>query len=212
MGNLYWWGTFKSEAVIAGLHCTFFTYIVTFLVPKRTPTEYLWNDPLYLAFQTSGTASPWRFFRHSITQNKLSQGFTVKRFHFHGTFFPQLACGRFATEWFDSVLMSLVTNTTECKRVVWELFKARWERVDAVMQVLFCFGQWAGDGAVVKQGRIHGYPSRMRVGRGHNWGHQIIWAGAVRPKTTKKQKIVKCDGRTDGRMDQRTNKAGCRVA
>ena len=40
----------------------------------------------------------------------------------------------------------------------------------------------------LKQGWIHGYPSRVRVGRGHIWGHSIIWAGAVRPKTTKTQK------------------------
>ena len=30
-----------------------------------------------------------------------------------------------------------------------------------------------------KQGRIHGYPSRVRVGRGHFWGQWSIWAGAV---------------------------------
>ena len=28
-----------------------------------------------------------------------------------------------------------------------------------------------------KQGRIHGYPSRMRVGRGCIWGYLINWAG-----------------------------------
>ena len=39
-----------------------------------------------------------------------------------------------------------------------------------------------------KQGRIHGYPSRVRVGRGCIWDHLIIWVGAVRPKTAKKQK------------------------
>ena len=39
-----------------------------------------------------------------------------------------------------------------------------------------------------KQGRIHGYLSRVRVGRGGFWGHFIIWAGAVGPKTTKTQK------------------------
>ena len=39
-----------------------------------------------------------------------------------------------------------------------------------------------------KQGRIHGYPSRVRVGRGPNRGHFIIWAGAVRPETSKTQK------------------------
>ena len=39
-----------------------------------------------------------------------------------------------------------------------------------------------------KQGRIHGYPSHLRVGRSYYWGHQIIWAGAVQPKTSKTQK------------------------
>ena len=33
-----------------------------------------------------------------------------------------------------------------------------------------------------KQGRIHGYRSRVRVGRAHIEGHQTIWAGAVRSK------------------------------
>ena len=37
--------------------------------------------------------------------------------------------------------------------------------------------------SVYKQDRIHGYPSRARVGRGHNWGQWNIWAGALRPKT-----------------------------
>ena len=42
-----------------------------------------------------------------------------------------------------------------------------------------------------KQGRIHGYPSRVRVGRGHNLGQWNIWAGAIRPKTplTLKSKV-----------------------
>ena len=39
-----------------------------------------------------------------------------------------------------------------------------------------------------KQGQLHGYPSCMRVGRGRNWGHQIIWAGAVKPKISKTKK------------------------
>ena len=47
---------------------------------------------------------------------------------------------------------------------------------------------------------LHGYPSRVRVGRGCVWGHLIIWAGAVRPKTAVTQKSV---------MDRRTDKAGC---
>ena len=57
-----------------------------------------------------------------------------------------------------------------------------------------------------KQGRIHGYPSRVRVGRGCVWGHFIILARAVSPMTAKKKnkqktKKVKCDRPTD----QRTN-------
>ena len=48
-----------------------------------------------------------------------------------------------------------------------------------------------------QQGRIHGYPSRVRVGRGHNLGQWNIWAGAIRPKpplTPKKTSV------TDGRV------------
>ena len=41
---------------------------------------------------------------------------------------------------------------------------------------------------IIKQGWIHGYPSRVRVGRGHIRGHQIIWAGAVRSKNKKHKK------------------------
>ena len=42
-----------------------------------------------------------------------------------------------------------------------------------------------------KQGRIHGYPSRVRVGRGHICGHQTIWGGAVgsQNKNQKKSKM-----------------------
>ena len=39
-----------------------------------------------------------------------------------------------------------------------------------------------------KQGRIHGYPSRVRVGRGYIGGHLITLVGAVRPKTAKPPK------------------------
>ena len=53
----------------------------------------------------------------------------------------------------------------------------------------------------LKQGRIHGYPSRVRVGRGHIRDHSIIWAGAVRPKNKKKTKKVKCDGPMDRGTD-----------
>ena len=54
----------------------------------------------------------------------------------------------------------------------------------------------------VKQGRIHGYPSCVRVGRGCIWGHLITWAGAVRPKTTKTpKKLSVTDGQTDRPTD-----------
>ena len=59
-----------------------------------------------------------------------------------------------------------------------------------------------------KQGRIHGCPSRVRVGRG--WGHLMIWAGALRPKTAKTQKSNVTVIRTDGRTDGPIHKAGCR--
>ena len=45
---------------------------------------------------------------------------------------------------------------------------------------------WA-QAVMQKQGRIHGYPSRVRVGRGPNWGYQIILAGAAMPKKPKTQ-------------------------
>ena len=59
-----------------------------------------------------------------------------------------------------------------------------------------------------KQGRIHGYPSRVRVGRGHIWGHLITWAGAVRPRTAKNKKrtVWRTDGPTDGWTDGRTKR------
>ena len=65
-----------------------------------------------------------------------------------------------------------------------------------------------------KQGRIHGYRSRVQVGRGYIWGHgpfrQEQWA--------KKNKIIKkvnCDRPTnpptDHPTDRQTDKVGCRV-
>ena len=50
-----------------------------------------------------------------------------------------------------------------------------------------------------KQGRIHGYRSRVQVGRGQIWGHQTIWAGAVRSeyKIHKKSKIRPTNRQTD---------------
>ena len=57
-----------------------------------------------------------------------------------------------------------------------------------------------GEGVEGKHGRIHGYPSRGRAGRGSDgdgdWG---IWAGEV---SSKRLKTPKKRGRTD--------KAGCR--
>ena len=61
-----------------------------------------------------------------------------------------------------------------------------------------------------KHCRIDGFSSRVRVGRGHNWGQWNTWAGAIRPKpplTPKKLSVT--DGQTDRRTDR---KAGCKVA
>ena len=41
---------------------------------------------------------------------------------------------------------------------------------------------------ITKQGRIHGYPGRVQVGRDRIWVHFIIWAGTVKLKTAKTQK------------------------
>ena len=46
----------------------------------------------------------------------------------------------------------------------------------------------SGHSFTLKRGRKQGYPSRVGAGKGHILGHSIIWAGAVRPKTAKKQK------------------------
>ena len=55
------------------------------------------------------------------------------------------------------------------------------------------------------QGRIHGYPSRVRVGRGRIWGHFIIWARAMRPKTAKTlNKVCWTNGPTDGPTDRQS--------
>ena len=56
-----------------------------------------------------------------------------------------------------------------------------------------------------KQGRIHGYLSRVRVGRGSDEIDQLIsWAGAVTQKPPVNAKKAKCYGRTDGRTDGQT--------
>ena len=57
-----------------------------------------------------------------------------------------------------------------------------------------------------KQGRIHGYPSCVRVGRGCFWGHPIIWAGAVGQGPQKKSKVWRTDGLTVGRTNRRTKR------
>ena len=51
-------------------------------------------------------------------------------------------------------------------------------------------------------------PIYVWVGRGHIGGHLIIWAGAVRLKTAKKQKskVGRRDGGTDRWTDGQTNR------
>ena len=55
-------------------------------------------------------------------------------------------------------------------------------------QLLFLFSIYIYKGEhCKKQGRIHGYPSRVRVVRGSDReGHRAIWVGAVSSKTPKK--------------------------
>ena len=57
-----------------------------------------------------------------------------------------------------------------------------------------------------KQGRTHGYPSRVRVGRGSDENNNHVLGKEQYCKTAPKrgEKKVKCDGQTD--------KVGCRVA
>ena len=66
------------------------------------------------------------------------------------------------------------------------------ERLKKIKQILANFGfdlkihPFRGREGI-EQGRIHGYPSRLRVGRGSaGEGHQSIWAGAVSSKSSKK--------------------------
>ncbi|MEE3021028.1 MAG: hypothetical protein VX367_00175 [SAR324 cluster bacterium] len=67
-----------------------------------------------------------------------------------------------------------------------------------------------------KQGWIHGYPSRVRVGRGGYLRSPDHLGRSSEAKDRKNPKKVKCDRRTDrrtdGPTDRRTDKAGCRVA
>ena len=54
-----------------------------------------------------------------------------------------------------------------------------------------------------KQGRVHGYPSRVRVGRGSDENNNHVLGKEQYCKTAPKrgEKKVKCDGQTDGRTD-----------
>ena len=53
-----------------------------------------------------------------------------------------------------------------------------------------------------KQGRIHGYPSSVRVGRGNDEIDQPSnWAGAVTPKPPVNAEKAKRDRPTNGRTD-----------
>ena len=68
-----------------------------------------------------------------------------------------------------------------------------------------------------KQGRIHGYPSRVRVDRGNDeFDQPSSWAGAVTPKPPINAKKAKCyrpaDLSTDRLTDRSMDRAGCRVA
>ena len=66
---------------------------------------------------------------------------------------------------------------------------------------------------VGKQGRIHGWPSRVRVGRGSDEIDQLgSWAGAVTPKPPVYAEKAKCYRPTDRPMDRPTDRVGCRVA
>ena len=48
-------------------------------------------------------------------------------------------------------------------------------------------------GLYLKQGRIHGYPSRVRVGRGSDEIDQLgSWAGALTPKLLINAEKAKC--------------------
>ena len=76
-----------------------------------------------------------------------------------------------------------------------------------VKGLLFLQAAWDLQWFKSKQGRIHGYPSRVQVGRGRNLGHQIIWAGAVKPKTAKTPKHVSVmDQWMDGWTDRPTKR------
>ena len=67
------------------------------------------------------------------------------------------------------------------------------------MQMRLNLTLWKLKCKLMEQGRIHGYQSRVRVGRGHIRGHQTIWAGALRSKKLnhKKSKVWLTDQWTD---------------
>ena len=54
----------------------------------------------------------------------------------------------------------------------------------------------------VKQGQIHGYPNRVRMGRGNNEIDQLgSWVGAVIPKPPVNAEKAKCYKPTNGPTD-----------
>ena len=56
-----------------------------------------------------------------------------------------------------------------------------------------------------EQGRIQGYPSRIRVSRSSDEFEQpSSWAGAVTPKPTDQKKLSITDRQTDRQTDRRT--------
>ena len=61
--------------------------------------------------------------------------------------------------------------------------------------------------SALKQGRIHGYPSHVRVGRGSDEVDQLgSWAGAGAPKPPVIAEKAKCYRLTDGQTDQPTER------
>ena len=67
---------------------------------------------------------------------------------------------------------------------------------------------WKQIWILLKQGRIHGYPSCVQVGRGSDEIDQpSSWAGAVTPKPPLNTKKAKRDGPMDGLTDQQVERA-----
>ena len=66
---------------------------------------------------------------------------------------------------------------------------------------------WKQIWILLKQGRIHGYPSCVQVGRGSDEIDQpSSWAGAVTPKPPVNTKKAKHDGPTDGPTDRQAER------